>query len=196
MRLGLPLLDIAQAWRDVGIQLVQYRDKTADRETIRKNALVLRAIFPVGEAFLLLNDHPELASEVDFDGAHVGQTDMAIELARQQLGPERILGVSTHTADQALAANGTEADYLAVGPVFTTTTKADTASVVGMCGVHAARAVVRKPLVAIGGIGLEQVRDVLCAGADAVALISALLPRERGLHAVTKRAQDILAALK
>ena len=195
-RHGLPLLDVARAWRAAGIQLLQYRDKSASRTVLLESAKALRAMFPAGEAFLLLNDFPGLAAEAGFDGAHVGQTDASIGAARQLLGPDAILGISTHTADEALAATETDADYIAIGPVFATQSKADAQAPVGMCGVQAAKAVVRKPLVAIGGIAPAQCRQVLRAGADAVALISALLPQKDVFGGVTQRAQDILGALK
>ncbi len=195
-RHNLPLLDVAKAWRDAGVQLVQYRDKTAPRHALLQNAVALRKIFPKGEAFLLLNDHPDLVPELEFDGAHVGQGDLGVQRARAQLGRDRMLGISTHTADQALAASATDVDYVAIGPVFITATKPDAAPPVGICGVQAAKAVTRKPLVAIGGIARTQCRQVLLAGADAVVLISALLPQEPGICAVKQRAQDILAGLK
>ncbi|WP_419806898.1 thiamine phosphate synthase [Terriglobus sp.] len=195
VRRNLPLLETVQAWREAGIQIIQYRDKAAGPDTLRRNARALRDIFPQGEAFLILNDHPDLISECDFDGAHIGQTDITASEARRHLGPDRILGVSTHSADQALAANSTEADYVAVGPVFATSTKANAEQVVGLCGVQAARAVTTKPLVAIGGIGLGDARSVQTAGADSVAVVSALLPSSN-LAEVKARAQDFLARLK
>ncbi len=196
LRRGVHLLDVARAWRQAGVTLVQYRDKVASPSAIALNASAIRAIFPEGAALLMLNDYPELVAECGFDGAHVGQGDASAAEARRLLGPDRLLGVSTHTADQALAASATEADYVAIGPVYATQTKADAEPVVGLCGVHAAAAVVRKPLVAIGGIGVAQGRGVLQAGASAVALVSALLPREQEMDAFTRRARDILAGLK
>ena len=195
-RRGLPLLEVARAWRAAGVQLLQYRDKSASRAVILANARTLRDILPAGEAFLLLNDYPDLVAEANFDGAHVGQNDTPVDLARRCLGSERILGISTHTADEALAASATDVDYFAIGPVFSTSTKADAEAPVGLCGVQAAKAVSSKPLVAIGGVGPAQGRQVLQAGADSVALISALLPHKHSLEAVTERAQDILASLK
>ena len=174
-RKNFALLAVAQAWRDAGIQLLQYRDKLASREVILQNAQALRKLCPAGEVFLLLNDHPDLVAAAGFDGAHVGQTDAAVDEARAHVGSDCILGISTHTADDALAANSTDADYIAIGPVYTTRSKADAESPVGLCGVQAARAVTRKPLVAIGGITAAQGRAVLHAGADSIAVISALL---------------------
>ncbi len=200
-RRGVGLEELAMAWRSAGVELVQYRDKAADRHAVLANAAMLRDVFPPGSAFLLLNDYPEMVAMCGFDGAHVGQGDAGVEAARALVGADRILGVSTHSADQAMAAGAADVDYVAVGPVYATATKADAAPVVGVCGVQAAKAVVRKPLVAIGGIGPAQGRAVLQAGADAVALIGALLPGallpgEPGRQVLAQRAGDILAGLK
>ena len=174
-RRGLMLLDVARAWRDAGIQLVQYRYKLADRDTLLRNADQLRRIFPRGETFLLLNDFPELVDACCFDGAHVGQQDATMNAARASIGLGCILGVSTHRPEQALKASTEDVDYIAVGPVFATGSKKDAEPVIGLLGVQAARVATRKPLVAIGGIGAALSREVLNAGADAVAMISALL---------------------
>lgn len=196
-RRGFDMLDVARAWRDAGIALVQYRDKVASRGEVLANALKLCSIFEEsGSAFLLLNDYPDMVAECGFDGAHIGQGDLHAAAARDLLGEDRILGVSTHSADQALAASASDVDYVAVGPVYTTQTKLDAEPSIGLCGVQAAAAVVRRPLVAIGGIAPQQGSDVLRAGATSVAMISALLPHEHGHAAFTRRAQDILAGFK
>ena len=194
-RRALDLLEVASAWRDAGVRLIQYRDKTAGDPVLLRNARALREILPTGDAFLILNDRPDLVEASGFDGAHIGQTDRSVQHARDLLGPHRLLGVSTHSADQALAQRGADVDYVAVGPVFATATKADADPVIGLCGVQATRAVVSTPLVAIGGIRLGDARAVEMAGADSVAVISALLPgSDRELLIAT--AQDFLARLK
>ena len=174
-RRGIPLLDVARAWRDAGVRLVQYRDKVARGDVLFSNAEALRTILPSGQVLLLLNDRPEMVIDTGFDGAHIGQGDTSVHVARALLGPDRLLGVSTHTAEQATAADAADVDYIAIGPVYATNTKKDAEAVVGLRGVEAARSATRKPLVAIGGIGALQCREVLEAGADAVALISGLL---------------------
>ncbi|MFN2975930.1 thiamine phosphate synthase [Terriglobus aquaticus] len=194
-RRNLDIRDVAVAWLGAGVRLVQYRDKLAGDDDLLRNARDLRAIFPRDEAFLILNDRPDLVEACDFDGAHIGQTDQEVQQARDLLGPQRLLGVSTHSADQALLQRNSDVDYVAIGPVFATSTKADADPVVGLCGVQAARAVMPGPLVAIGGIGLGDARAVEMAGADSVAVISALLPGS-DLDGVTGRAQDFLARLK
>ena len=135
---------------------------------------MLRAAAPVGQCVLILNDYPALAVEAGFDGVHVGQTDMPVEEARALIGYERMVGVSTHTPEQLAAAELSSADYVAIGPVFATSTKVNPDPVVGIEGVRRARAMTKKPLVAIGGITLENCRAVLDAGADSVAVISAI----------------------
>ncbi len=200
-RRGLDLLEVARVWRDAGVRLLQYRDKVSARIEVETRALALRSIFKdETDAILILNDYVELVSACGFDGAHVGQTDASVAYARSVLGDGSILGVSTHSADEAMLAAESDCDYVAIGPVFMTTTKPDAAPAVGLCGVQAARAVVRKPLVAIGGIGPQETREVREAGADSIAVISALLdaggpPEEQGSK-ITRGVRDFLLRLK
>ena len=173
----IPLVRAALTLRDAGVRWVQYRDKQSSDAEVMERMRELRGIFPQGEAVLLLNDRVHLCEAVKADGVHIGQRDMAPEEARRVLGPDRLLGVSTHNVEQLGAALATGApDYLAIGPVFRTRSKDNPDPVVGIEGVTAARALTRLPLVAIGGITGENALDVIEAGADAVAVISALLP--------------------
>ena len=121
-----------------------------------------------------MNDHADLVRLAGFGGVHVGQGDLSPEDARRVVGAERWVGVSTHNEEQVRIANGTSADYIAVGPVFATGTKLDAEPVIGLEGVRRARALTRKPIVAIGGITRENARSVIDAGADSVAVISGL----------------------
>jgi len=203
-RRGLDLFAVASAWRDAGVRIVQYRDKLANPDEVLARAVQLRTIFRSGEgragegaaALLILNDHVNLVEESGFDGVHVGQSDAGITEARATVGPDRIVGVSTHSADQAMRAGQSDVDYVAIGPVFGTSTKLDVEPVVGLCGVQAACAVVRKPVVAIGGITLGRALAVRRMGANAVAVISGLLPEENDRAALIVRAQDFLRCLK
>jgi thiamine-phosphate pyrophosphorylase len=194
-RAGVPLLTAAHALRDAGARWLQYRDKRASDNEVAERMRELRAIFPAGEVVLLLNDRVEICSRAGADGIHIGQEDMAPKRARKVLGPERLLGVSTHNVEQLRAALKTgAADYLAIGPVFATGSKENPDPVVGLEGVKAARALTRLPLVAIGGITGGNARGVIEAGADAVAVISALLP-QGGLE-MAQRVRDFLAFLR
>lgn len=125
---------------------------------------------------LIMNDRADLALAGDFDGVHVGQDDLSVEAVRRVVGPELIVGASTHNPEQLQVADQTSADYLAIGPVFATASKVNPDPVVGVDGVRRARELTRKPLVAIGGITLDNARAVLEAGADSLALISSLVP--------------------
>jgi thiamine-phosphate pyrophosphorylase len=138
---------------------------------------------------LIMNDRADLCLAVDFDGVHVGQDDLSPESVRKIIGPDRWLGVSTHNPQQLCEADLTSADYLAIGPVFATSSKEKPDPVVGLDGVRRARALTRKPLVAIGGITRANAASVIEAGADSVAVISDLI-REPG-----KSAEEFLRIL-
>jgi thiamine-phosphate pyrophosphorylase len=195
LRAGLSLAMAAHALRDAGVRWLQYRDKRASDAAMVERMRELRAIFPAGEAMLLLNDRVHLCEAVGADGVHIGQEDMAAKQARKILGTERLLGVSTHNVTQLRAALKTgAADYLAIGPVFATGSKDNPDPVVGLEGVKAARALTRLPLVAIGGITSENGRAVIEAGADSVAVISGLLPEDG--KGMAERVRDFLAFLR
>jgi thiamine-phosphate pyrophosphorylase len=157
-----------------GVTLLQHRDKCGNARQMLDEARELRARLGASVK-LIMNDRAELCLAAGFDGLHIGQDDLSPESARKIIGPARWLGVSTHNPDQLAAADKTSADYLAIGPVFATTTKANPDPVVGLEGIRRARELTRKPLVAIGGITRGNARSVIEAGADAVAVISDLL---------------------
>lgn len=139
---------------------------------------------------LIMNDRADLCLAADFDGVHVGQDDLSPESVRKIVGPDRWLGVSTHNPGQVRKADLTSADYLAIGPVFATSSKEKPDPVVGLEGVRRARALTRKPLVVIGGITRANAASVIEAGADSVAVISDLLREPR------KSAEEFLRILR
>ncbi len=138
-----------------------------------EHARELKRLFAA--ATFIMNDRADLCLAADFDGVHVGQEDLSPAAARTLIGPQRWLGVSTHNPEQVRAADATDAAYIAIGPVFTTSSKANPDPVLGLEGVGAARRLTRKPLVAIGGITRANCRQALEAGADSVAVISDLV---------------------
>jgi len=172
------ILTFARELAAGGAILLQYRNKTASPNEILSHARELRRVLGPGIR-LIMNDRADLCLAAGFDGVHLGQEDLSADAARLVIGNERWVGVSTHNPDQLRAAGQTSADYLAIGPVFGTTSKANPDPVVGLDGVRIARALTRKPLVAIGGVTLENFRSVLDAGADSVAVISGLLQQPR-----------------
>ena len=169
------MLAAAVELRDAGVRLLQYRNKKGPVRQVLEDARDLKA--KLGRAIrLVMNDRADLCLAADFDGVHVGQEDLSPQGARRVIGPDRWLGVSTHNIEQLREADASPADYVAIGPVFSTSSKERPDPMVGLEGVRQARKLTRKPLVAIGGITRGNALAVILAGADAVAVISDLLP--------------------
>ena len=176
-----------------GASLVQLREKKMAPKEFYEQAKAAVEFAAQGGVQLIINDRVDVALAVGAAGVHLGQDDLSPEAARKLLGTEAIVGYSTHNVDQAIEASKLPIDYLAIGPIFATATKSDTAPVLGLDGLRAVRqAIGRFPLVAIGGITLTNARAVIDAGADSVAVISALLAHPRG---ITEATQTLLAAL-
>jgi thiamine-phosphate pyrophosphorylase len=172
-----------------GVTLLQYRNKNGNARQMLEQARELKR--SVGaSAKLIMNDRADLCIAAGFDGVHVGQEDLSPEGARKVIGPGLWLGVSTHNPEQVALADKTSADYIAIGPVFATSSKMNPDPVVGLEGVRRARALTSKPLVAIGGITRANGRSVLDAGADSIAVISDLLRDPR------KSAEEFLRILR
>jgi thiamine-phosphate pyrophosphorylase len=166
-----------------GCAVLQYRNKSGNARVMLEQARELRRLSragaPAPQVRLVMNDRADLCLAAEFDGVHVGQEDLSAEAVRGIIGAERWLGVSTHNPDQLREADLTSADYLAVGPVFATSSKERPDPVVGLDGVRRARALTRKLLVAIGGITRANAASVIEAGADSVAVISDLVREPR-----------------
>ncbi len=189
---GASLQEFARELRDAGVRLVQYRDKSGSPQQILGAAREISQIFDgVEDARLVMNDRADLALLAGW-GVHVGHEDLAPEDVRNVLGGGPVIGVSTHNERQVTEADAGSADYVAIGPVFATATKENTEPVVGLEGVRRARALTRKPLVAIGGITRENARSVMDAGADSVAVIGALLAGPERPGKIAKDFLDIL----
>ena len=184
----------AEEWVAAGIKLMQYRNKSHDSRILLEQGRELRRRILRAEASathmrLIINDRADLCLAAEFDGVHVGQDDLLPDSARRIVGPDRLLGVSTHNRQQVAEADLTSADYLAIGPVFATSSRANPDPVIGLEGVQQARQLTRKPLVAIGGITRANCRAIIEAGADSVAVISDLI-RDPG-----KSAEEFLRIL-
>jgi thiamine-phosphate pyrophosphorylase len=182
---------VSDALLAAGVKLIQYRDKQASSRVLYENSFELAARARQANAVLIVNDRADVARVVQADGVHVGQDDLSVELARRVLGAGRRIGRSTHHPDQVRDADRSSADYIALGPIFETQSKQQPDPVVGLEGLREARRLTRKPLVAIGGITLENVRAVIEAGADSVAVISDLLKPDD----IESRARDFLKLL-
>lgn len=171
-----------------GARLVQVREKNlASRSFFEEAATAMEAARANGIK-VIINDRVDIALCVGADGVHLGQDDLPPEAARELLGPDAIIGFSTHNSEQARRAVALPINYLAIGPIFTTKTKANPDEVVGLDGLRRVREVVGDfPLVAIGGITLENASAVVSAGADAVALISTLYQNPAEISQTTRR---------
>jgi thiamine-phosphate pyrophosphorylase len=168
----------AESLATAGCTLIQYRNKSGNVRQMLDHARELKGRIGA-TARLIMNDRADLALVAEFDGVHVGQDDLLPESVRSMIGTDRWLGVSTHNPGQLTEADQTSADYLAIGPVFSTSSKDKPDPVVGLEGVRQARQLTRKPLVAIGGITRANAASVIEAGADSVAVISDLLREPR-----------------
>jgi thiamine-phosphate pyrophosphorylase len=156
-----------------GVRVIQYRDKEAEAAAVRAEARELRRL--CRQCLFLINDYVEVALDVEADGVHLGQEDMPLPKARRLLGPGKIIGVTVNTVEQALTAARQGADYLGVSPIFATRTKPDAGEPAGLDLLREIRRRVRLPLVAIGGITLENAPAVIAAGADGLCAISAVV---------------------
>ncbi len=187
------LLTAADDLVAAGITLLQYRNKTGSARQILEHARELRRRLNPTNApnlKLIMNDRADLCLAADFNGVHVGQDDLSPASARKVIGEKLWLGVSTHNPEQVREADKTSADYIAIGPVFSTSSKVNPDPVVGLDGVRAARKLTSKPLVAIGGITRQSCSSVIEAGADSVAVISDLVTDPR------KSAEEFLRILR
>jgi thiamine-phosphate pyrophosphorylase len=185
---GIVVGDFARELASADVGIVQYRDKVGAPQEVLRAAAEITAAFAGRACVFVMNDRADLAALAGW-GVHVGQGDLSVEDARRVLGGKErerdvrdvfamyamgVVGVSTHTDEHVREAAQSHADYVAIGPVFATSTKADAEPVVGLEGVRRARALTSKPLVAIGGITRENARSVIEAGADSVAVIGGL----------------------
>jgi thiamine-phosphate pyrophosphorylase len=172
---SLSLTDLVKAALTIGVRLFQLRMKTPHAGEFYDLAAQLCAVVQAGGGTFIVNDRVDVAQVVGAEGVHLGQEDLPLADARAILGPDKLLGISTHTMNQALEAEAGGADYIGFGPIFPTSTKEHPDPVVGIAGLREVRAKVRLPIVAIGGITAKNAREVVAAGADCVAVISAVL---------------------
>lgn len=167
-----------------GVRLVQLRAKDKGARDFCAWAAPIVACARDVAILTLINDRADVARATGADGVHVGQDDPTPSVMRRFLGKEAIIGISTHSVEQAREAEREPVDYVAIGPVFATRTKNNPDPVLGPAGVEAVRAVVERPLVAIGGITLEKAPSVRAAGADSLAVVAALWNDPRPLEEV------------
>jgi|SRR5579864_1413244 len=173
--LTIPETECAKSLADAGVRLFQYRSKSASAREILEKSKGLAGLLSGRGTTFFVNDRADIAALAGASGVHVGQEDLNFDQARAVVGEGKLVGVSTHNLEQFQTAVGSSADYIAVGPVFATGTKANPDPVVGTDFIRQVRGLTTKPIVAIGGITLERTAEVIEAGADSVAVISDIL---------------------
>lgn len=184
-----PPVKLARSLGEAGVKLIQLRDKHSTPRKVYAEVQELISLLAPIEARLIVNDRPDIAALAGAGGVHVGRNDLPVADARSVCRAPSWVGVSTHNSEQVREADSTSADYIAVGPIFSTASKENPDPVVGLEFLYAARQMTRKPLVAIGGITLGSAKAVFEAGADSVAVIRDLMtssdPAERAREYMT-----------
>lgn len=175
---GRTLESVVEAAVQGGVSIVQLREKQASSREFYELALTLKKVLEPYHVPLIINDRLDIALAVNADGIHIGHSDLPYPVARALLGPDKIIGVSVDNVQDALEANLLDVNYIAVSPVFDTATKTDTAPASGLAGLAAIRQASRHPCIGIGGIHLDNVESVITAGAEGVAVISAIMAAE------------------
>ncbi|MFC1998720.1 thiamine phosphate synthase [Chloroflexota bacterium] len=174
---GRSEIEVAQQAIDGGVKIIQLRDKQRSKSEILKTARKLKQLCAKTNVLFIVDNHIDIALASDADGVHLGQTDLPVDEARKLMPVDKIIGCTSASLDEALLAQQQGADYISVGAIYPTQSKAD----VRLAGVETLREIKRKitlPVVAIGGINLDNIKQVLDSGANAVAVISVIMNRE------------------
>ncbi|MFC1835207.1 thiamine phosphate synthase [Thermodesulfobacteriota bacterium] len=176
-----------------GVSVVQLREKDLETRLFYEEGVKIADFLKQAGVPLIINDRIDIALAVDADGVHLGQSDMPLGVARRILGPDKIMGVSINELDELSDEAIASADYLAVSPVFDTATKEDITTPWGLDGVRRIRSLTDKPLVAIGSMKEENAREVVAAGADSVAVVSAIVSAADPESAVRTLVREVRA---
>jgi thiamine-phosphate pyrophosphorylase len=192
--LGRDHLAVARGALEGGARFLQFREKEMPTRDLVETAAALLGLAREFGAVLVVNDRVDVALAVGADGVHVGESDLPVAEARRLLGPVAIIGASAATVESARRAEGEGADYLGVGPIYPTGSKADAGEAIGLAPIAAIRAAVNLPVLGIGGIGAGNVAEVIRAGAHGVAVISAVSDAEDMARATAELLQRIAGA--
>ncbi len=186
---GRPMIEVMEQAILGGVDIVQFRDKSPDKEKLYVKAKQLRELTRKHGVPFIVNDHIDIAIAVDADGIHLGQDDVPLQEARKLIGEHRFIGISTHRIEEAREAERGGADYIGVGPVYPTKSKIDVVAPVTTSYVREVAAEIQIPWVAIGGIKLHNVHEVLAAGATKICAISEIVGAEdvRGVCAAFRQ---------
>jgi len=188
--------EIARLAIEGGADIVQLRDKAMSGSNLVTTGQRIARIANRSGTLFIVNDRLDVAIACGADGVHLGQDDIPVAAAREMAPEEFIIGVSAGSGPEAAQAVADGAVYIAASPVFSTPSKTDTLSFCGLNGLREIRAAVRAPVIAIGGIGIRNVRDVICTGADGIAVISAVVGRQDISSAARELKEEITRAKK
>jgi len=192
LSLGRPLTDIVEKAVLGGVSMVQLREKDCPTSEFYQLSIALKQTLKPYNIPLIINDRIDIALACDAEGLHIGQKDMPYQVARKLMGKGKIIGLSIESLEQAELANKLDVDYIGVSPVFSTPTKTDTAQALGIEGLKAIASISEHPIVAIGGINLNNAREIIGNGADAIAVVSAISAADNPQGA----AQDLINIIK
>lgn len=191
-----PLEDVILLALQGGVSCIQLREKDVSTRFFIEEARKIKTLMALYEIPLIINDRLDIALAVKTHGVHIGQEDMPYEEARKLMGPKAIIGLSVETWDDVVRAQDLDVDYLGVSPVFATPTKTDTKSVWGLEGLSRIRTYSRHPLVAIGGLNATNAADVIMAGADCIAVVSAICAAPDPLKATRELSEIVQKTLE
>jgi thiamine-phosphate pyrophosphorylase len=172
--LNRPLEEVVRQAVEGGVGMVQLREKHASTRLFLEEAFKIKKVLDSYHVPLIINDRVDVALAVEAAGVHIGQEDMPYPIARKLMGKNAIIGLSVETIEQVLEAEAFDVDYLGVSPIFETPTKTDTKGAWGLDGLVQVRRLSRHPLVAIGGLNTSNSKEVIRAGADSIAVVSAI----------------------
>ena len=191
---GRPLIDVVGAAIQGGVTCVQLREKTCSTREFLTQAVSIKEFLKERGIPLIINDRIDIALVVQADGVHLGQSDMPLELAQRILPETMIVGISAESPEDAESAEKGGADYISVSPVFGTPTKTDTAPPLGIEGIREIRRRVKIPIVGIGGLNEINSADIIRAGADGIAVVSAIMAADNPEETARRLKQTIMQA--
>jgi len=192
---GLSESEVARLAYSGGADIVQLRMKGSDGKEMLEQARIIKSLSEEYAKFFIVNDRIDIALLSDADGVHLGQSDIPIEEARELLGDEKLIGISVHNVKEAKDAESRGADYISVGSVFRTSTKKDAYQDQGLDVVFTVKEAVDIPVLAIGGIGRGNIQDVIRAGADGVAVVSAVVS-QKDIAAAAHELRDMILKVR
>lgn len=192
--LGRSNIEVAKEILDAGVKILQYREKNKKVKQMYEECLILRKMTHEAGALFIVNDYLDVAVAVNADGVHVGQEDLPVNWVRKIVGPSRIIGVSTHSPEQAHKAVADGADYIGVGPIYATQTKTDVCAPVGLEYLRYVVQNINLPFVAIGGIKEHNLAEVLQNGAQTAALVTEIVGSPDIRKTIDKLSKIILSA--